>query len=80
MKQKAGFEVPFGRKVLPYEDRPFRRMFRQYDAKGERFTKDCKWWSADEIRNSSEVFFMDNLAEELTKIINGEIPEEPVEI
>jgi len=44
----------------------------------KRQTKDCKWWSSDEIRESSEKFFMDNLAEELTRIINGDITPRPI--
>lgn len=46
----------------------------------QKFTKDWKWWTIEEIMNSSEIFFTDNLGEELTKIINGCIPEEPVDI
>ena len=46
----------------------------------KKLTKDWKWWSVEEIMNSSDLFFADNLGEELLKIINGCIPEEPVEI
>ena len=43
-------------------------------------TKDWKWWSVEEIMSSSDLFFAENLGEELLKIINGYIPEEPIEI
>lgn len=46
----------------------------------KKLTKDWKWWSVEEIMNSSDSFFADNLGEELLKIISGCIPEEPVEI
>lgn len=46
----------------------------------KRLIKDWKWWSVEEIMNSSDLFFADNLGEELLKITNGFIPEEPVEI
>jgi len=46
----------------------------------KKLTKDYKWWSIEDIKNSSEEFFMNNLGEELAKIINGDIPEEPVEV
>lgn len=46
----------------------------------KKLTKDWKWWSVEEIMDSSDLFFADNLGEELLKIINGCIPEEPVEI
>ncbi|SCZ11515.1 NUDIX hydrolase [Alkaliphilus peptidifermentans] len=46
----------------------------------KKLTKEWKWWSIEEIKNSSEKFFIDNLDEELCKIINGNIPEEPIEI
>ena len=46
----------------------------------KRLTKDYKWWSVDEINSSSEVFFMDKLGAKIVKIIDGDIPEEPVEI
>ena len=43
-------------------------------------TKEWKWWPIEEIQSSTESFFIDNLYEELNMIINGNIPEEPVEI
>lgn len=46
----------------------------------KKLTKEWKWWPIEEIQSSSEVFFVDNLYEELDKIINGNIPEKPVEI
>jgi hypothetical protein len=46
----------------------------------KKLTKEWKWWSLEEIQGSSEAFFMDKLYEELNKIINGNIPEKPVEI
>jgi 8-oxo-dGTP diphosphatase len=45
-----------------------------------KLTKDWKWWSADEIHNSSETFFVDDLDVYIAGIINGDIPEEPAEI
>lgn len=46
----------------------------------QKLTKDWKWWSIEDIMNSSESFFADNLDEELLKIINGCIPEDPIVI
>lgn len=46
----------------------------------KKLTREWKWWSVEEIQNSSEGFFIGNLDKELDKIINGDIPEEPIEI
>lgn len=43
-------------------------------------TKDWKWWTIEEIMGFSETFFADNLGERLTEVINGSIPDKPLEI
>ncbi len=55
-------------------------FFGNMDELEKRLTKDWKWWSVDEIRNSSERFFANDLDEKLTRILHGLIPEEPSEI
>lgn len=46
----------------------------------QKLTKEWKWWSIEDIMNSSDTFFTDNLAEKLSKIIAGCIPDKPIEI
>ena len=45
-----------------------------------KLTKDWKWWSVEEIQQSAEPFFADNLAQALTAILSGNIPDEAIEI
>lgn len=54
--------------------------FENMDYFEQRLTKDWKWWTVEEIMHSSETFFSDNLGEKLIKLINGCIPDEPIEI
>lgn len=39
-----------------------------------------KWWSVEEIRQSEEKFFSDDILEILERLSRGEIPKEPIEI
>lgn len=39
-----------------------------------------KWWSVEEIRQSKEKFFSNDVVEILERLSKGEIPKEPIEI
>ncbi len=39
-----------------------------------------KWWSVEEIRQSEETFFSEDILEILERLSQGEIPNEPIEI
>ena len=39
-----------------------------------------KWWTVEEIRQSKETFFSEDILEILERLSRGEIPKEPVEI
>ena len=54
--------------------------FDHMTAAEKRLTKAWKWWPIDEIQNSSELFFTDNLFEKMSNIVNGDIPTEVAEI
>lgn len=43
-------------------------------------TKNSRWWSCDEIENSTDEFFADNLSEILKDIIDKNLPDIPLEI
>lgn len=43
-------------------------------------TKAGRWWSCDEMENSSDEFFVDDLSEILDEIVNHNLPNEPCEI
>ncbi|HEX2981444.1 MAG TPA: NUDIX domain-containing protein [Anaerolineaceae bacterium] len=48
------------------------------------FERECtqagRWWSLDEIEQSSEAFFAGDLAQKLAGIVRGDIPDHPIEI
>lgn len=46
----------------------------------KKFTKDWKWWSLEEIKESSEQFFTKEIVDVLNDVVNGELPKEPIEI
>ena len=39
-----------------------------------------KWWSLEEIRQSEEKFFSEDIVEIIERLSEGEIPKEPIEI
>ena len=54
-----------------------------YDGWSENETKRMtvgKWWSVEEIRQSSEKFFSEDVVGILERLFGGEIPKEPAEI
>ena len=43
-------------------------------------TKNARWWSCEEIENSTDDFFNDQLSEILKEIVEHNLPDDPVEI
>lgn len=42
--------------------------------------RECKWWSLDELRSSTEVFFPEKVAELVAPLLSGDLPDAPVRI
>ena len=54
--------------------------FSNMDDLESRLTKDKRWWSAEQIKDSSEPFFVEDLDKLVSMIAGGHIPQEPLQI
>jgi|TergutMp193P3_1026864.scaffolds.fasta_scaffold108653_2 8-oxo-dGTP pyrophosphatase MutT (NUDIX family) len=54
--------------------------FKNFTETENKLTKDYKWWTPDEIKESQEEFFAENLYDLISNIIAGILPKNPIEI